>query len=231
MTTSSNNTVNGTRWLGECVDPRGIMAKEGPDTGSYSPPSPVYVPGIESDHEENMGLPDYQSPTPSATRAKFDIRADWIRNTGPRLQTPRSPSSRNPYRAPHLHNRLSPLMRDPYLAPNPHHPDPMARQTMTPISAMGVPLDTTHQYVRTSEFVRQGMKHGIRHNLLGQRFGSLGNQVWCQEKKISSQEEDRKTLIICTETTRTEAQFAIRMTANYLNDHSNVRLSAHLLPC
>ncbi|KAI3773768.1 hypothetical protein L1987_48300 [Smallanthus sonchifolius] len=159
-----------------------------------------------------MGSPDYRSPTPPAARARFDIRADWIRNTGPRLRTSGSPPSRNPYQAPHLHYQLPPPMRDPYLAPDLYHPDPMARQTMAPTSAMGVPFDAIHQYVRTSEFVRQGMEQGIRHDLLGQRIDSLGNQVWCKEEKISSVEEDREILIARTEAARAEARFAIRVT-------------------
>ncbi|KAI3828980.1 hypothetical protein L1987_03093 [Smallanthus sonchifolius] len=136
----------------------------------------------------------------------FDIRAYWIRNTGPRLRITGSPPSRNPYQAPRLHNQLPPPMRDPYLAPDPYHPDPRARQTMVPTSAMGVPFDAIHQYVRTSEFVRQGMDHGIRHNLLGQSIDNLGNQVWCQEEKIASLEEDREILVARTEATRAKAR-------------------------
>ncbi|KAI3714045.1 hypothetical protein L1987_72635 [Smallanthus sonchifolius] len=67
------------------------------DMDSYSPSPLVYRPGAESDWEEDIGTPVYRSPTPPAARPRFDVRADWIRNTGPRLRTSGSPSPRNPY--------------------------------------------------------------------------------------------------------------------------------------
>ncbi|KAI3776237.1 hypothetical protein L1987_46010 [Smallanthus sonchifolius] len=142
----------------------------------------------------------------------FDLRADWFRSAVLRLRASEPPPSRNPYQAPHLHNQLPPPMRDPYLTPDPYHPDPRARQTMAPTSAMGVPFDAIHQYVRTSEFVRQGIEHEIRHDLPGQRIDSLGYQVWCKEEKIANLEEVKEILIARTEATRAEAQFAIRVT-------------------
>ncbi|KAI3802051.1 hypothetical protein L1987_30175 [Smallanthus sonchifolius] len=50
---------------------------------SYSPSSPIYRPGAESDWEEDIGTPVYRSPTPPATRPRVDVSADWTRNTGP----------------------------------------------------------------------------------------------------------------------------------------------------
>ncbi|KAI3825031.1 hypothetical protein L1987_06506 [Smallanthus sonchifolius] len=107
----------------------------------------------------------------------FDMRADWFRSNGLRLRASEPSPSRDPYQAPHRHNQLPSPLRDPYLAPDPYHPNPRARQTMAPTSAIGVPIDATYQYVRTTEFRRQGMEHRIRHDLLGQRIDSLLGQV------------------------------------------------------
>ncbi|KAI3805333.1 hypothetical protein L1987_27613 [Smallanthus sonchifolius] len=83
---------------------------------------------------------------------------------------------------------------------------------MAHTSSMGVPFDAIHQYMRTTDFVRQGMEHGMRHDLLGQRIDSLVDQVWCQEEKIASLEEDREILEERTEAARAEAIFAVRVT-------------------
>ncbi|KAI3821749.1 hypothetical protein L1987_09321 [Smallanthus sonchifolius] len=134
---------------------------------SYSPPSPVYRPGEESDREEDIGTPVYRSSTSQAARPRFDVRADWIWNTGPRLRTSGSPAPRNPYQTPHLYNQLPPPLRDPYLMPDPYHPNPWVRHTTTLTSVMGIPTNDIHQYVRTSEFERQRMEQGVMHDLLG----------------------------------------------------------------
>ncbi|KAI3705944.1 hypothetical protein L1987_76193 [Smallanthus sonchifolius] len=128
---------------------------------SYSPSSPVYRPGAESDWEEDTGTPVYRSPTPPAARPRFDVRADWIRNTGTRLRRPGSPPHRNQYQTPHLHTQLPPPLRDPYLVPDPYHPNPWVRHTTATTSVMGFPTNDIHQYVRTSEFERQRMEQGI----------------------------------------------------------------------
>ncbi|KAI3815474.1 hypothetical protein L1987_15142 [Smallanthus sonchifolius] len=127
---------------------------------SYSPSSLVYRPGAESNWEEDIRSPVYRSPPPPAARPRFDVRADWARDTGPRLRTPRSPP-----------------LRDLHLVPDPYHSNPWVRHTMTPTSAMGIPIDDVHQYVRTSEFERQRMEHKIRHDLQEQRMDSLVNQL------------------------------------------------------
>ncbi|KAI3686684.1 hypothetical protein L1987_80367 [Smallanthus sonchifolius] len=182
------------------------------DMDSYSPSSPVYSLRAESDQEEDIGSPVYRSPTPRAARPRFDIRTDWIRNTGPRLRASGSPPSRNPYQTPHLHNQLPSDLRDPYLAPDPYHPNPRERHTMAPPSAMGVPIDAIPQFVSTSEFGRQGMDHGMRHDLLGQRIDSLANQIWCQKEKISTLEKDKEMLENRTEAARAEDRSATRVT-------------------
>ncbi|KAI3762237.1 hypothetical protein L1987_52662 [Smallanthus sonchifolius] len=171
---------------------------------------PVYHPGAESDQEEDIRSPAYRAPTPPAARPRFDVRADWIRNTGPRLRTSGSPPPRNPYQTPHLHTQLPPPLRDPYLVPDPCHPNPWARHTMAPPSAMRIPIDDIHQYARTSEFARQRMEHEIRHDLQGQRIDSLANQIWYQKELISSLKKEM--LENRTEAARTEARSATRVT-------------------
>ncbi|KAI3776909.1 hypothetical protein L1987_46699 [Smallanthus sonchifolius] len=154
---------------------------------SYYHRSLVYYPKTESEQEEDIGSPspDHQTSTPPAARSMFDMRADWFRSNGLRLRASEPPPLTDPYQAPHRHNQLPSPLRDPYLAPDPYHPNPRARQVMAPTSAIGVPVDATHQYVSTAEFMRQGMEHGIRHNLLGQRVDSLLGQVRYQEDLIS----------------------------------------------
>ncbi|KAI3799675.1 hypothetical protein L1987_34974 [Smallanthus sonchifolius] len=160
---------------------------------SYSPSSPVYRPGAESDWEEDIRSPVYRSPPPPDARPRFDVRADSTRNTGPRLRTPRSPP-----------------LRDPYLVPDLYHPNPWVRHTMAPTSAMGIPIDDVHQYVRTSEFERQRMEHEIRHDLQGQRMDSLANQLWYQKELISILEKE--VLENRTETARAGTRSATRVT-------------------
>ncbi|KAI3760473.1 hypothetical protein L1987_50868 [Smallanthus sonchifolius] len=160
---------------------------------SYSPSSPVYRPGAESDWEEDIGTPVYRSPTPLAARPRFDVSADWTRNTGPRLRTPRSPP-----------------LRDPYLMPDPYHPNPWVRHTMTPTSAMGIPINDIHQYVSASEFERQRREHEVMHDLQGQRMDSLANQIGYQRELISILE--REILENRTETARAEGRSTTRAT-------------------
>ncbi|KAI3802178.1 hypothetical protein L1987_30310 [Smallanthus sonchifolius] len=148
---------------------------------------------LESDWEEDIGTPVYRSPPPSAARPRFDVRADWIMNTGPRLRTPRSPP-----------------LRDPYLVPNSYHPNPWVRHTTTPSSVMGIPTNDTHQYVRTSEFERQRMEQGVMHDLQGQRMDSLVNQLGYQKELISILKKE--ILDHRTETAKAEARSATRVT-------------------
>ncbi|KAI3695005.1 hypothetical protein L1987_77992 [Smallanthus sonchifolius] len=75
-----------------------------------------------------------------------------------------------------------------------------------------VPFDAIHRYVRTSEFVRQGMEHGIRHDLQGQRIDSQANQIWYQKEKISTIEKDKEMLENRTEAARAGARSATRVT-------------------
>ncbi|KAI3784135.1 hypothetical protein L1987_43228 [Smallanthus sonchifolius] len=177
---------------------------------SYPPPSPVYHPGSESDWEEDTETPVYRSPTPPATRPRFDVRADWIRNTDPRLQTPGSPVPVNPYHTPHLHNQFPPPLRDPYLMPDPYHPNPWVRHTMTPPGVMGIPTNDFHQYVRNSEFERQRIEQGVIHDLQRQRMDNLANQLGYQKELISILEKEIQAHR--TETARTEARSATRVT-------------------
>ncbi|KAI3717545.1 hypothetical protein L1987_69237 [Smallanthus sonchifolius] len=132
---------------------------------SYSPTSPVCRPEEESNWEEDTGSPVHRSPTPAAARSRCDVRVDWIRNTGPRLRTPESPTPINPYHTPHLHNPLPPPLRDPYLMPDPYLPNPWVRHTMAPTGVMGIPTNEFPQYVRTSEFERQRIEQGVLHDL------------------------------------------------------------------
>ncbi|KAI3687011.1 hypothetical protein L1987_80701 [Smallanthus sonchifolius] len=177
---------------------------------SYPPPSPVYRPGSESDWEEDTETPVYWSPTPPATRPRFDVRADWIRNTDPRLQTPGSPIPVNPYQTPHLHNQLPPPLRDPYLMPDPYLPNPWVRHTIAPPGVMGIPTNDFHQYVRNSEFERQRIEQGVIHDLQRQRMDSLANQLGYQKELISILEKEIQEHR--TETARTEARSATRVT-------------------
>ncbi|KAI3670574.1 hypothetical protein L1987_87912 [Smallanthus sonchifolius] len=164
---------------------------------SYSPSSPVYRPGAESDWEKDIETPVYRSPTPPATRLRFHVRADLARNTGPRLRTPRSPP-----------------LRDPYLVPDPYHPNPWVRHTMAPTSAMGIPINDIHQYVRTAEFERQRMEHEVMHDLQGQRMESLANQLGYQKELIFILEKE--ILEHRTETAKAEARSATRVTITVL---------------
>ncbi|KAI3704608.1 hypothetical protein L1987_74833 [Smallanthus sonchifolius] len=186
---------------------------------SYPPPSPVYSPEIESENEEDTGTlsPNHQPPMSPSIRSIFGIRADWMRNTGLRASEPHS--SRDPYQAPHRHNLLPTPPRDPYLTPDPYHLNSRIGQTIGTSSAIGVPADATHQYVRTAEFMRQGMKQGIRHDLLSQRIDSLLGQVQYQEDLIANlstsldmMKEDREIFDARTEIARAESRFAIRVT-------------------
>ncbi|KAI3777257.1 hypothetical protein L1987_47055 [Smallanthus sonchifolius] len=181
-----------------------------PDMDSYSPPSPVYHPGAESDLEGDTGSPVYRSPTPAAATPRFDVRADWIRNTGPRLRTPGSPPLRNQYQTPHLHTQLPPPLRDLYLVPDPYNPNPWVRHTMAPTSAMGIPTNDIHPYVRTSEFEMQRMEHEVMHDLQGQRIDSLVNQLGYQKELISILEKEIPEN--CTETARNEDRSTTRAT-------------------
>ncbi|KAI3800532.1 hypothetical protein L1987_28623 [Smallanthus sonchifolius] len=160
---------------------------------SYSPSSPVYRPRVESDWEEDIRSPVYRSPPPPATRPRFDVRADWTRNTGQRLRTPRSPP-----------------LRDPYLVPDPYHPNPWVRHTMAPTSAMGIRTNDIHPYVMTSEFERQRMEHEVMHDLQGQRMDSLANQLGYQKELISILEKE--ILENRTETARAEDRSTTRAT-------------------
>ncbi|KAI3798975.1 hypothetical protein L1987_34263 [Smallanthus sonchifolius] len=177
---------------------------------SYSPSSPVYRPGAESNWEEDTETPVHRSSTPPTTRPRFDVRADWIRNTGPRLRTPGSPAPRNPYQTPHLHNQLPPPPRDPYLMPDPYHHNPWVRHTTTPTNVMGIPTNDIHQYVRTSEFERQRMEQGVMHDLQGQRMDSLANQLGYQKELISILEKEIQEHR--TEIAKAEARSATRVT-------------------
>ncbi|KAI3815539.1 hypothetical protein L1987_15210 [Smallanthus sonchifolius] len=177
---------------------------------SYPPSSPVYRPGAESDWEEDTGSPVYQSPTPPAARPRFDVRADWIRNTGPRLRTPGSPLPKNPYQTPHLHTQLPSPLRDPYLMPDPYHPKPWIRHTTATTSVIGIPTNDIHQYVRTVEFERQRMEQGVMHDLQGQRMDSLANQLGYQKELISILEKE--ILEHRIETAKAEARSATRVT-------------------
>ncbi|KAI3806369.1 hypothetical protein L1987_22270 [Smallanthus sonchifolius] len=176
----------------------------------YSPSSPVYYSGEESDWEEDIGTPVHRSPTPPTARPRFGVRADWIRNTGPRLRTSGSPAPRNPYQIPHLHNQLPHLPRDPYLVPDLYHPNPWVRHTMAPTSAMGIPTNDIHQYVRTSEFERQMIEYEVMHDLQGQRVDSLANQLGRQKELISILEKE--ILEHRTESAKAEARSATRVT-------------------
>ncbi|KAI3784119.1 hypothetical protein L1987_43212 [Smallanthus sonchifolius] len=149
---------------------------------SYPPPSPVYHPGTESDWEEDTETPVYRSPAPPTARPRFDVRANWIRNAGPRLQPPGSPTPRNQYQTPHPHNQLPPPLRDPYLMPDPYLPNPW----------------------------RQMIEQGIMHDLQGQRIDSLTNQLGYQKELISILEKE--ILEHRTETARAESRSATRMT-------------------
>ncbi|KAI3828152.1 hypothetical protein L1987_02249 [Smallanthus sonchifolius] len=180
------------------------------DMDSYAPSSPVYRPGTEPDWEEDFGTPVYRSPTPPTARPRFDVKADWIRNTGPRLRTPGSPAPRNPYQTPHPHNQLPLPLRDPYLMPDPYHPNPWVRHTTASTGVMGFPTNDIHQYVRTSEFERQRMEQGVIHDLQGQRMDSLPNQLGYQKELISILEKEM--LENRTETARAEARSATRVT-------------------
>ncbi|KAI3821668.1 hypothetical protein L1987_09237 [Smallanthus sonchifolius] len=90
---------------------------------------------------------------------------------------------------------------------------------MASTSAIGVPVDATHQYVRTAEFRRQGIEHGIRHDLLGQQIDNLLGQVRYQEDLISNlgthidmMEGDREIFDARIEAARAEARFAKQVT-------------------
>ncbi|KAI3755098.1 hypothetical protein L1987_54892 [Smallanthus sonchifolius] len=172
------------------------------------PQSPAHNEPYHNTISPNNG--DSESPVhqPSAyptARARIDLNANWTRNSGLIFRTSGPSPPRNHYQAPHLHHRFSSPPRDPYLAPGPNS---RARHTGT----MGIPFNNIHQYVGTVEFVRREMEHRIRHDLLNQRIEDLANQIWCQEEKITTLEEDREILECHTETTRDEARFAIRVT-------------------
>ncbi|KAI3825515.1 hypothetical protein L1987_07005 [Smallanthus sonchifolius] len=87
---------------------------------------------------------------------------------------------------------------------------PVYRRTMAPASAMEIPIDDVHQYVRTSEFERQRMEHEIRHDLQGQRMDSLANQLGYHKELISVLEKE--VLENRTETARAETRSATRVT-------------------
>ncbi|KAI3801243.1 hypothetical protein L1987_29347 [Smallanthus sonchifolius] len=169
---------------------------------SHSHSSPVYRPRGESDREESSESPVYQpSPYPNA-RARAELNTNWIRN-------PRTSPPRNPYQAPHLHHRFSSPPRDPYLAPT---PTLRARHTGVPAVAMGIPVSNIPRFLGTKEFMRREIEHRAQHDLLNQRINDLADQIWIQEEKIVTLEEDREILQHRTETTRAEARFVIRVT-------------------
>ncbi|KAI3716547.1 hypothetical protein L1987_67497 [Smallanthus sonchifolius] len=94
--------------------------------------------------------------------------------------------------------------------PDPYHPNPWARRTMAPTSAVGIPIDDVHQYVRTLEFERQRMEQEIMHDLQGQRMDSLTNQLGYQKELISILEKEIPENRM--ETARAEARLATRVT-------------------
>ncbi|KAI3743060.1 hypothetical protein L1987_60762 [Smallanthus sonchifolius] len=136
---------------------------------SYSPSSPVYHPGAESDWEEDIGTPVHWSSTPPAARP-----------------------------------------RDPCLVPDPYHSNPWVRHAMAPTSAMGIPTNDIHQYVRTSEFERQRIEQGVMHDLQRQRMDSLANQLGYQKELISILKKE--VLENRTKTARAETRSATRVT-------------------
>ncbi|KAI3762759.1 hypothetical protein L1987_53200 [Smallanthus sonchifolius] len=166
---------------------------------SHSHSSPVYRPRGESDREESSESPVYQpSPYPNA-RARAELNTNWTRNH-------RTSPPRNPYQPPHLHHRFSSPPRDPYLAPT---PTLRARHAREPAVAMGIPVPNIPRFMETEESMRREMEHRARQDLLNQRIDDLANQIWIQEEKIVSLEEDREIFEDRIDATRAEARFAI----------------------
>ncbi|KAI3808293.1 hypothetical protein L1987_24242 [Smallanthus sonchifolius] len=135
---------------------------------SYSLTSSVCRPEEESDWQEDTGSPVHRSPTPTAAVSRFDVRVDWSRNTDPRLRTPGSAATRNPYQTPHPHNQLPLPLRDSYLMPDPYYSNPLVGNIMALTNTIEFPINDTHQYVRTSKFETQRMEQGLMHDLQGQ---------------------------------------------------------------
>ncbi|KAI3795330.1 hypothetical protein L1987_37982 [Smallanthus sonchifolius] len=144
------------------------------------------------------------SYSPSSLVYRPGAESDWEGDTGSPVYQPPTPAAAKP------RFDLLPPLRDPYLVPDPYHSNPWVRRTMAPTSAMGIPSDDVHQYVRTSEFERQRIEHEIRHDLQGQRMDSLANQLGYQKELISSIEKEM--LENRTETARAEARPATRVT-------------------